>query len=128
MMDSTSVKVASLGGSKVWHLMVDDATGYAWTQLVKTNNKIPRKAINLIRDLKVRLEITVKYVRCNNAGKYCSLKKMCEDKGLEITFEFMAPNSPQYNGKVERKLAMLYARTQANLNGAKLSGWLRNYL
>ena len=47
---------------------------------------------------------------------------------MGITFEFTSPNSPQFNGRVERKQATLYSKLRANLNGAELSIGLRRLL
>jgi hypothetical protein len=40
---------------------------------------------------------------------------------LVCQFEFTAPDSPQQNGKVERKFATLYGRVQAMINDAELN-------
>jgi transposase InsO family protein len=47
------------------------------------------------------------------------------DKDLNIKFEFTAPNSPQQNGKIERKFATLYGKMRTMLNGAKLTPHFR---
>jgi hypothetical protein len=44
---------------------------------------------------------------------------------LKVSFEFTAPNTPQQNGKVERKFATLYGKVRSMLNSAKLTPWLR---
>ena len=46
----------------------------------------------------------------------------------DIEFEFTAPNSPQFNGKIERKFATLIKRVRAMLNAAKLTQELRHLL
>jgi hypothetical protein len=37
-----------------------------------------------------------------------------------------APDSPQQNGKIEKKFSNLYGRVRAILNGAKFTPLLRN--
>ena len=58
----------------------------------------------------------MKYIRCDNAGENRTLERQCIDKGLDITFEYTAPYSPQFNGRVERKFPTLKGRVRAMLN------------
>jgi hypothetical protein len=55
-------------------------------------------------------------------------EKLCLQEGLGISFEYSAPNSPQQNGRVERRFATLYGRVRSMLNAANLSGELRSGL
>ena len=52
----------------------------------------------------------------------------CKKVYPKISFEFTAPNTPQQNGKVERAFATLYGRVRSMMNGAGLTGSLRNGL
>ena len=47
---------------------------------------------------------------------------------LKIKFEFTPPKSPQYNGKVERKFATLFARLRSMMNTAGMEGDMRTGL
>jgi hypothetical protein len=49
-------------------------------------------------------------------------------EGIAITFEFTGLGSPQFNGRVERKFATLFARVRTMLNGAKLPTSIRKRL
>jgi hypothetical protein len=51
-----------------------------------------------------------------------------EEEGLGIQFEYTSPNSPQFNGKIERKFASLFRQTWADLNSAKLDEKLCTWL
>ena len=119
MLDISSVKHKSYGGSKFWGLIVDDCTDKAWTVLLKKKSELPRKVVNLIKNLKA-LGMTVKYIRCDNAGENESIEKLCEQEGLNVTFEYTPRDSPQYNGRVERKFATLWGMVRSMLNAAKL--------
>ena len=55
-------------------------------------------------------------------------EEACLDAGLGIIFEYTAVNTPQQNGRVERKFATLFGRVRAMLNGARLKGEMRNRL
>ena len=52
----------------------------------------------------------------------------CMEAGLGIIFEYTAVNTPQQNGRVERKFATLFGRVRAMLNCARLNGKIRNGL
>ena len=42
-----------------------------------------------------------------------------------MTFEYTSLHSPQYNGRLERKIATLFARLRATLNGVGLPAMFR---
>ena len=46
----------------------------------------------------------------------------------KIVFEYTPRDSPEFNGKIERKFATLYRRVRAVLNAAKLTKKLRDKL
>ena len=50
------------------------------------------------------------------------------EQGWGLTFEYTSPHSPQYNGRLERKIATLYTRLRASLTGAGLPSGLRTKL
>ena len=128
MIDISRVKKKSYGGKKFWLLVLDDCTDKAWSFFLKQKDDQVDILIAHIKELKAQYGKVVKYIRCDNAGENISLEKRCKEEGLGIQFEYTSPNSPQYNGKIERKFAGLYGRTRANLNGAKLNKGLRDLL
>ena len=62
----------------------------------------------LILDLKTKYNIAVMHICCDNSGENYALEKSCKREGLGIKFEFTAPNTPQQNGRAERKFATLF--------------------
>ena len=71
----------------------------------------------------------MKIIRCDNAGENTSFKDQVDwDPDLNLEFEFIAPGTPQQNGKIERKFATLFGRARSMLNQAKLSRSKRNEL
>ena len=125
--DSSRIKATSLGGSKFWAMAVDDNSDYTWSFFVRNKDDQNGPFTTLFGKLK-REGRPVKFIRCDNAGENRVLEQQCETMGFEITFEYTAPNTPQLNGKVERKFATLYARVRAALNGARLPSNLRSLL
>ena len=47
---------------------------------------------------------------------------------MVVKLEFTGPDTPQYNGKIERRFATLYGRVRAILNEAKVPEEMRNKL
>lgn len=88
--------------------------------------------IKLVKELKngnkFNTSHIVKTIRCDNAGENKKLKELNDIEGLGIIYEFTGPGSPQFNGRVERKFATLFARVRSMLNGAKLPITIRNRL
>jgi hypothetical protein len=106
-------------GNQFWVLVVDDKTRKAWSAFV------PRKtdARKVFEQLVLRLKganITVKYLRCDNAGENLKgIGEVCRDHGIQL--ELTAPYTPQTNGVVERKFVTIRDRAQAMMLGAQLS-------
>jgi len=73
--------------------------------------------------------VTIVFFRVDNAGENKALKAFLTANGFaNVEFEFTSRNSPQFNGRIERKIAVLWTRTKSLLNTAKLPRWLRNGL
>ena len=67
----------------------------------------------------------VKYIRCNNARENYKLQQVLDNVDMGIKFEFTAVDTPQQNGKMERKFATLYGRVRSAFNNARLKPFLR---
>ena len=79
-----------------------------------------------IRNLKATFGISVKIIRCDNAGENQSFEVTSKQEGLGLIFEYTAPNTPQQNGRVERKFQTLFGRVRAMLAGFGIENPLRN--
>jgi hypothetical protein len=79
--------------------------------------------IKHIRMLQNEPKIKVKYICCDNSGENHDIQNYLREKSpnMKCKFEFTAPDSPQQNGKIERKFATLYGRVRAILNGAEFT-------
>ena len=124
-------KHKSLGGARVWLAAVDDATGCTWGHLTEKKSHAPKNLRTLARRLNDRGN-PVKCTRMDDAGE---LKKFAEDcKGAtkecprKIQVEHTSRDSPQFNGKVERKTAVITRRIKSALNAARLTEDLRKGL
>jgi len=104
--DLSKVDVSSLSGSKFWGLIVNDYTRYKWPFYLKTKDKISERAMPILREIKANFNL--KYVRMDNAGENQELARQIKLIGVDV--EFVAPNTPQTNGVVERSFVILAAR------------------
>ena len=68
LIDQSSIKKKSLGGSKFWLLALDDCTDQAWSYFLKKKDHQVKALLALVKELKA-IGKPVKYVRCDNAGE-----------------------------------------------------------
>jgi hypothetical protein len=74
-------------------------------------------------------DLEVKCFRCDNAGENLAFQQsVILNYNEKITFELTAPNTPQQNGKLERKFATLYGKVCSMLNAAGFSQALHHAL
>ncbi len=110
--DISSMKNRSLGGSKFWALVVDNFSDCILGKFFSKKSDLSKNIIPILKQLFVKGK-EVKYIRCDNAGENKTIEKQCIAEGLDITFEYTAPCSPQFNGRVERKFPTLYGKMRA---------------
>jgi hypothetical protein len=127
--DITSIKDKSIGGSKFWLVIVDDATNLTWSMFLKQKNHTAKHLLPLLLQFR-GIELPVKCIRCDNAGENKTLENKCKNHAqlCNIQFEYTPRDSPQYNGKVERKIAVLTSRVRSMLTAAGLPEKLRPQL
>jgi hypothetical protein len=58
--------------------------------------------------LEVTYNIQVEKLRLDNSGENIKMSEAIEAEGYNVTFEFISPGSPQYNGVVERMFTTLF--------------------
>ena len=110
--DTSGSYPRSMGGNTFWLKIVDDYSRKKLNFLMKKKSEVARNVINRIQQLR-HANKEVKYLRCNNAGEHRELISCCERNN--IVLEMTTPNTPQYNGFVERSFA-----TELNLIRAML--------
>ena len=68
--------------------------------------------------------MNIRYLRCDNAGEHKEVEKICEKEG--ITMEYTAPYTPQQNGRVERKLNVIWQRALTMMVNANMTRSAQN--
>ena len=56
-------------------------------------------------------------MRLDEGGENVSVRKLCDDKGINI--ELTLPYTPQYNGRIERRFAIITSMAMALLWNAR---------
>jgi hypothetical protein len=71
--------------------------------------------------------LKIEFIRSDNAPEHIDLQKdIMEHPTLSAKFEFTPPNSPQQNGRIERKFATLNGKCRAMLNAAEFNKEIRH--
>ena len=124
--DTSGPFTETLRKNKYWIQMVDDCTGLGLCSFTPTKDKIGKHFETWLITLKGQ-GFDPKYLRCDPAGENRKhLKEVCMKYG--IILEMTATGTPQQNGKVERRFAVLKARAKACLTAANLSATAKTRL
>ncbi|CAM9438182.1 unnamed protein product, partial [Chrysoparadoxa australica] len=114
--DTAPMSSRSLGGSRNWIMVVDDATRMQWSFFRPYKNQLAEVMEDFFEAAKARGE-PVRYMRADNAGEHQGrLKDICRRYGVQI--EFTASNTPQQNGVVERAIAAVRRQAVAMLEAS----------
>jgi transposase InsO family protein len=98
---------------------VDQYSRKTWGARIKNRSEIPRLMDIHFPVMKGKRK-PVKYLRCDNAGEHgAALKQICAQHG--VILEMTAPNTPQQNGVVERKIVTDRTRAHAMMEAARLN-------
>ncbi len=125
--DISKLHKPSLGGNQYWLLIVDDHTDYAWSYFLRSKADTADTVLAFVKFMK-QMAHPVKHIRCDNSGENRKLQNVLQHHNEVIQFEFTAPATPQQNGRVERKFAILYNYMRSMLNKAQLPENLRHSL
>ncbi len=68
----------------------------------------------------------IKYLRCDNAGENQELRELCEKHCIKL--EWTAPNTPQENGVVERRFAIVRQKVIAMMSQVDLENDMKQML
>ena len=119
--DISSFKHESMGGKRHWLIVVDEFSDCSHNFFLKRKSDQIELFPILIKELKAKFGIDIKYIRLDNSGENRSLQKECDKQNLGIIFEFSAPGTPQQNSVVERKIPTLMGRSRAMMLTAGFS-------
>jgi hypothetical protein len=123
--DISGVAKKSYGGRKFWAMLLDDHSNITHSIFVKKKSDIVELIVDKLKEFKKK-GTAVKYLRMDNSGENKALKQAIDaDPELDIEVEFTPPNTPEFNGKIERRFAYLFGCLRANLNAAEFDEKMR---
>ena len=124
--DTTGPFPKSKGGHKYCMVAVDDKTDRTWTHFTSSKKQMTN-FVKLLYETITGLGRTIKYIRCDGAGEHQStLQDFCRPRG--ITLEYTAPYTPQQNGRVERRIAVIWQRAMVLMTHANFTKEAQNFL
>ncbi|GJU64735.1 retrovirus-related pol polyprotein from transposon TNT 1-94 [Tanacetum coccineum] len=78
------IRVASINGKRYILVIVDDYSRFTWVRFLKTKDEAPEAIIKCIKNIQVRLNITVHNVRTDNGTEFVNqtLREFYENVGI----------------------------------------------
>ncbi|GJW34572.1 retrovirus-related pol polyprotein from transposon TNT 1-94 [Tanacetum coccineum] len=119
------MRVASINRKRYILVIVDDYSRFTWVRFLKTKDEAPAAIIKCIKNIQVRLKVTVRNVRTDNGTEFVNqtLSEWYENVG--ISHQTSVARTPQQNGVVERRNRTLVeaAKTMLIFSKAPLFLW-----
>ncbi|GJZ38203.1 retrovirus-related pol polyprotein from transposon TNT 1-94 [Tanacetum coccineum] len=97
------LRVQSINGKKYILVIVDDYSRFTWVKFLRSKDETPVFVINLLKQLQVGLNKTVRFVRTDNGTEFVNKNLTDFYKSVGITHEKTVMRNPQQNGVVERR-------------------------
>ncbi|GJU51835.1 retrovirus-related pol polyprotein from transposon TNT 1-94 [Tanacetum coccineum] len=119
------MRVQSINGKKYILVIVDDYSRFTWVKFLRSKDETPAFIINLLKQLQVGLNKTVRFVRTDNGTEFVNKDLTDYYESIGITHEKTVMRTPQQNGIVERRNRTLVkaARTMLIFSKALLFLW-----
>ncbi|GJW77701.1 retrovirus-related pol polyprotein from transposon TNT 1-94 [Tanacetum coccineum] len=98
---------------------------FTWVKFLRSKDKTPAFVINLLKQLQVGLNKTVRFVRTNNGTEFMNIALTDYYESVGITHVKTVPRTPQQNGVVKQRNHTLVeaARTMLIFSKAPLFLW-----
>ncbi|GJS94710.1 retrovirus-related pol polyprotein from transposon TNT 1-94 [Tanacetum coccineum] len=121
------MRVQSINGKKYIMVIVDDYSRFTWVKFLRSKDETYAFVINLLKQLQVGLNKTVRFVRTDNGTEFVNKDLIDYYENVRITHEKTVPRTPQQNGVVERRNRTLVeaARTMLIFSKAPLFLWAK---
>ncbi|GKA00608.1 retrovirus-related pol polyprotein from transposon TNT 1-94 [Tanacetum coccineum] len=109
------LRVQSINGKKYILVIVDDYSRFTWVKFLRSKDETPAFVINLLKQLQVGLNKTVRFVRTDNGTEFVNKDLTNFYESIGITHEKTVPRTPQQNGVVKRWNRTLIEATRTML-------------
>lgn len=89
-LDLSYTRNPSLGGAHYWLLIADECTGIKWSEFLKNKDALAKEVFKVIT--KKKLDKSVNFIRCDNAGENKNiLEELNKQKIEDVTIEYTSP-------------------------------------
>ena len=126
--DISSQSTLTFGGKHHWLLVINNCSNYCWSFFPREKSDLAQTMLGLVYNLKIKLNLQVQCLHCDNAGEKQSFERTCKQEGLGINFKYTAPGTPQQNGCIKCKFATLFNWVHTMLNSGKFTTYLQSSL
>ncbi|GJS28956.1 retrovirus-related pol polyprotein from transposon TNT 1-94 [Tanacetum coccineum] len=92
------LRVQSINGKKYILVIVDDYSRFTWVKFLRSKDETPAFVINLLKQLQVGLNKTVRFMRTDNGTEFVNKDLTDFYESVGITYEKTIPRTPQQNG------------------------------
>ncbi|GJR80324.1 retrovirus-related pol polyprotein from transposon TNT 1-94 [Tanacetum coccineum] len=99
-------------GTNLYTISVDDMMRFTWVKFLRSKDETPVFVINLLKQLQVSLNKTVRFVRTDNGTEFVNKDLIDYYENVGITHEKTVPRTPLQNGVVERQAVATACYTQ----------------
>ncbi|GKC27940.1 retrovirus-related pol polyprotein from transposon TNT 1-94 [Tanacetum coccineum] len=119
------LRMQSINGKKYILVIVDDYSRFTWVKFLRSKDVTPTFVINMLKQLQVCLNKTVRFVRTDNGIEFVNKDLSNFYESVGITYEKTVLRTPQQNGIVEQRNCTLVeaARTMLVFSKAPLFLW-----
>ena len=113
-------EIESIGGSYYICTFIDDKSRYAFVYMIRSKKEVFEKFVNFVKMMEIQTGRSIKKVRSDNGGEYCSaaMEEFCKKKGIQ--HQYTTPYTPEQNGVAERFNRTITENMRAMLYHAKL--------
>ncbi|GJU23984.1 retrovirus-related pol polyprotein from transposon TNT 1-94 [Tanacetum coccineum] len=88
------LRVQSINGKKYILVIVDDYSRFTWVKFLRSKDETPAFVINLLKQLQVGLNKTVRFVRTDNGTEFVNKALTDYYESVSITHEKTIPRTP----------------------------------
>ncbi|GJV41111.1 putative ribonuclease H-like domain-containing protein [Tanacetum coccineum] len=107
------LRVQSINGKKYILVIVDDYSRFTWVKFLRSKDETPAFVINLLKQLQVGLNKTVRFVRTDNGTEFVNKDLTDYYESIGITHEKIVPRTPQQNSVAKAVATACYTQNRS---------------
>ncbi|GJW68856.1 retrovirus-related pol polyprotein from transposon TNT 1-94 [Tanacetum coccineum] len=109
------MRVESIHGKKYILVIVDDYSRFTWVKFLRSKDEAPEAIIKCIKNIQVRLNVTVRNVRTDNGTEFVNQTLHDFYENVIISHQTSVARTPQQNGVNRSLIRLRYNKTPYEL-------------